>query len=192
MNYCSHCGAPVRLKIPAGDSLPRHVCERCGAIHYLNPKMVIGAIPEWKDKVLLCRRAIEPRAGLWTLPAGFMENGESTAEGAARETLEEAGARVEPLAGIGIYLSRSLNPGAGVDTTYLRFAFACRLLSIDASRPLDEGIVRTVWLTPDEARARHAMHRSPLVMRTLDDFLAGRRFPLELLYAHPGCLVAHA
>ena len=95
MNYCSHCGAPVSLKVPAGDTLPRHVCERCGAIHYANPKMVVGAIPEWEDKILLCRRAIEPRAGLWTLPAGFMENAETTAEAAARETLEEACARVE-------------------------------------------------------------------------------------------------
>jgi ADP-ribose pyrophosphatase YjhB (NUDIX family) len=95
MNYCSHCGAPVGLRIPAGDTLPRHVCERCGTIHYLNPKLVIGAIPEWEDKILLCRRAIEPRSGLWTLPAGFMENAETTAEAAARETLEEACARVE-------------------------------------------------------------------------------------------------
>ena len=95
MNYCSHCGAPVALKVPAGDTLPRHVCARCGAIHYSNPKLVIGAIPEWEDKILLCRRAIEPRAGLWTLPAGFMENAETTAEAAARETLEEACARVE-------------------------------------------------------------------------------------------------
>ncbi len=95
MNYCSHCGASVSLKIPAGDNLPRHVCERCGAIHYLNPKLVIGAIPEWEDRILLCRRAIEPRAGLWTLPAGFMENAETTAQAAARETLEEACARIE-------------------------------------------------------------------------------------------------
>lgn len=95
MNYCSHCGAPVSLKIPAGDSLPRFVCDRCGTIHYQNPKMVIGAIPEWEDRILLCRRAIEPRAGLWTLPAGFMENEETTAQAAARETLEEACARIE-------------------------------------------------------------------------------------------------
>jgi len=95
MNYCSHCGAPVSLKVPAGDTLQRHVCERCGAIHYQNPKLVIGAIPEWEDRILLCRRAIEPRAGLWTLPAGFMENAETTAEAAARETLEEACARIE-------------------------------------------------------------------------------------------------
>ena len=74
------------------------MCPSCGAIHYENPKIVVGCIPVWEDRVLLCRRAIEPRYGYWTLPAGFMENGESTAEGAARETLEEAGARVRDLA----------------------------------------------------------------------------------------------
>jgi ADP-ribose pyrophosphatase YjhB (NUDIX family) len=95
MNFCSHCGSPVRLRIPPGDSLPRHVCERCGTIHYQNPKLVVGALPEWQDRVLLCRRAIEPRYGKWTLPAGFMENDETTAQAAARETLEEAGARIE-------------------------------------------------------------------------------------------------
>ncbi len=95
MNFCSHCGAPVVVRIPPGDTLPRHVCDRCGAIHYQNPKLVIGAIPEWEDKILMCRRAIEPRYGLWTLPAGFMENAETTAEAATRETLEEARARIE-------------------------------------------------------------------------------------------------
>lgn len=94
MSYCSHCGAPVSLTIPAGDTLPRHVCTGCGMIHYQNPKMVIGCIAEWEGRVLLCRRAIEPRHGLWTLPAGFMENNETTAEAAARETLEEACAEV--------------------------------------------------------------------------------------------------
>lgn len=95
MKYCSQCGAPVEMRIPAGEHLPRHVCPACGAIHYQNPKVVVGTIPEWEGKVLLCRRAIEPRYGLWTLPAGFLENGETTIEGAARETLEEASARVE-------------------------------------------------------------------------------------------------
>ncbi len=94
MNFCGHCGSPVRLRTPPGDSLPRHVCESCGAIHYENPKLVIGTLPEWEDKILLCRRAIEPRHGLWTLPAGFMENEETTAQAAQRETLEEACARV--------------------------------------------------------------------------------------------------
>lgn len=94
MNFCSHCGGTVGLRIPAGDSLPRHVCDTCGTVHYINPKLVVGAIAEWQDRILLCRRAIEPRMGFWTLPAGFMENGESTAEGAVRETLEEACARI--------------------------------------------------------------------------------------------------
>ena len=95
MNFCSQCGAPVALRIPVGDSVPRHVCNACHTIHYQNPKIVVGCIPVWEDKILLCRRAIEPRYGLWTLPAGFMENGETTAQGAMRETLEEANARVK-------------------------------------------------------------------------------------------------
>ena len=95
MKFCSNCGNAVVLKVPAGDTLPRHVCEACDTIHYQNPKMIVGCIAEWEDRILLCRRAIEPRHGLWTVPAGFMENGETTAQGAARETLEEANARVE-------------------------------------------------------------------------------------------------
>jgi len=95
MKFCSNCGSAVALKVPAGDTLPRHVCEACGSIHYQNPKMIVGCIAEWENRILLCRRAIEPRSGLWTVPAGFMENGETTAQGAVRETLEEANARVE-------------------------------------------------------------------------------------------------
>jgi ADP-ribose pyrophosphatase YjhB (NUDIX family) len=95
MKFCSNCGAPVQLKVPAGDSLPRHVCDACNTIHYQNPRLIVGCIPEWEDRILLCRRAIEPRHGLWTVPAGFMENGETTSQGAARETLEEANARVD-------------------------------------------------------------------------------------------------
>jgi ADP-ribose pyrophosphatase YjhB (NUDIX family) len=95
MKFCSNCGAPVTVKVPTGDNLPRHVCDACSTIHYSNPKMVIGCIPEWEGRVLLCKRAIEPRSGLWTLPAGFMENGETTAQAALRETFEEANARVE-------------------------------------------------------------------------------------------------
>jgi len=95
MNFCSNCGAKVVLRVPPGDSLPRHVCDQCATIHYRNPLMVVGTIPELEDRVLLCRRAIEPRRGFWTLPAGFMELGETTAQAALRETLEEARARVE-------------------------------------------------------------------------------------------------
>jgi ADP-ribose pyrophosphatase YjhB (NUDIX family) len=103
MNFCSECGHAVALSIPEGDNRPRHVCTQCGTIHYQNPKMVIGSIPVWDPalaqdgtlQVLLCRRAIEPRYGYWTLPAGFMENGETTSEAAVRETEEEAGANIE-------------------------------------------------------------------------------------------------
>lgn len=95
MKYCSNCSATVELLIPEGDSLPRYVCTTCNIIHYQNPKLVVGCIPEWEDKILLCRRAIEPRRGWWTLPAGFMENNETLEQAAARETLEEANARVE-------------------------------------------------------------------------------------------------
>jgi ADP-ribose pyrophosphatase YjhB (NUDIX family) len=123
MNYCSQCGAPVSQRIPDGDNRHRYVCETCGAIHYQNPRMVVGCLPEWGDKILLCRRAIEPRLGLWTVPAGFMENGESTAEGAARETLEEAGARVEI---IDLYSLISL---PDIDQVYL--LFRARLLDLN-------------------------------------------------------------
>jgi ADP-ribose pyrophosphatase YjhB (NUDIX family) len=94
MKFCSNCGSPVARRVPPGDSLPRWVCDQCGSIHYQNPLMVIGTIPEHAGRILLCRRAIEPRYGYWTLPAGFMENDETTAQAAVRETLEEAGARI--------------------------------------------------------------------------------------------------
>lgn len=97
MKFCSQCGSPVSQKIPQGDNLPRYVCDRCETIHYQNPRIIAGCIAEWQDRILLCQRAIEPRVGLWTLPAGFMENGETTAEGAARESLEEANAVIRDM-----------------------------------------------------------------------------------------------
>ncbi|TFW13229.1 NUDIX hydrolase [Massilia arenosa] len=99
MKFCSECAHPVALVIPEGDNRPRYVCAQCSAIHYQNPKLVIGSIPVWERdgelKILLCKRAIEPRFGYWTLPAGFMENEETTAQAAVRETEEEAGANIE-------------------------------------------------------------------------------------------------
>jgi ADP-ribose pyrophosphatase YjhB (NUDIX family) len=95
MKFCNACGATVELRIPADDSRARHVCTECDVVHYENPKLVIAAIPVWQEQILLCRRAIEPRYGMWTLPGGFMENGESTGDAAIRETLEEAGARIQ-------------------------------------------------------------------------------------------------
>lgn len=95
MKFCSECASPLILRIPADDSRERYVCEQCGTVHYENPRNVVGSIPVYGDKVLLCRRAIEPRYGYWTLPAGFLEIGETCSAGAVRETLEEAGATVD-------------------------------------------------------------------------------------------------
>lgn len=96
MNYCSNCGAPVEVRIPEGEHLPRHVCPSCGTVHYQNPKLVVGCVPEDEyGRILICKRAIPPRIGFWTIPAGFMENGETLQEAAAREAQEEALADVE-------------------------------------------------------------------------------------------------
>jgi ADP-ribose pyrophosphatase YjhB (NUDIX family) len=95
MKFCSACGQPVIVKIPEGDHLPRFVCPACGTIHYQNPRIIAGCVIETEGKILLCKRAIEPRLGYWTIPAGFMENGESVQNAAAREAIEEALASVE-------------------------------------------------------------------------------------------------
>ena len=95
IQFCTQCGSPVSFSIPAGDNRPRHICTHCTHIHYENPRLVVGCLAIWEGKILLCRRAIEPRLGYWTLPAGFMENGETTAQAAIRETQEEAGASIE-------------------------------------------------------------------------------------------------
>ena len=90
MKFCSSCGSSVIQKIPQGDNRLRYVCESCDEIHYQNPRVIAGILPIYEDKILLCRRSIEPRVGYWTLPAGFLENGESTLEGAMRECVEES------------------------------------------------------------------------------------------------------
>jgi ADP-ribose pyrophosphatase YjhB (NUDIX family) len=95
VKFCSQCGQPVALTVPEGDHLSRYVCGSCGTIHYQNPKIVAGCVPEYGGRILLCRRAIEPRRGYWTIPAGFMENGETTQGAARREAVEEAMAEVE-------------------------------------------------------------------------------------------------
>jgi ADP-ribose pyrophosphatase YjhB (NUDIX family) len=125
MNYCSHCGEKVTLAIPPEDDRSRYICTSCGTIHYQNPKVIAGCIPEWNGQILLCKRAIEPRYGYWTLPAGFMELGETTPEAAIRETLEEANARVEIQA---LYAVINL---PHVDQVYMMFL--SRLLDLDFS-----------------------------------------------------------
>ncbi|MBU3953510.1 MAG: NUDIX hydrolase [Proteobacteria bacterium] len=95
INFCSSCGAPMEEKIPVDDDHIRAVCTKCPHVQYENPKMVVGCIPIFEDKILLCKRNIEPRKGKWTLPAGYLENKESVQDGAVRETLEETGAHVQ-------------------------------------------------------------------------------------------------
>lgn len=103
MNFCSQCGQPTRYRVPDGDNRERHVCDHCDTIHYQNPRIIAGCIPTSGDRVLLCKRAIEPRRGYWTLPAGFLENGETILQGALRECLEEAGAQLNSPSLCGIY-----------------------------------------------------------------------------------------
>jgi len=97
MKFCSNCGNAVTSKVPAGDNRERFVCDHCDIVHYINPRIVAGCLPVLEDRILLCRRAIAPRSGTWTLPAGFLENGETIIAGATRETLEEANAQVANL-----------------------------------------------------------------------------------------------
>lgn len=175
MKFCSQCGAPVHLRIPEGDNRPRYTCDGCGFVHYENPRMVVGCLPEWDDRLLLCRRAIEPKLGLWTLPAGFMENGETTAEGAARETLEEAGARVEV---IDLYSMISL---PDINQVYL--LFRARLLDQDFA-PGDESLEVALFREEDIPWPELAFRT---VAHTLQDYYRDRRqgrFPLRTGHIH--------
>jgi len=163
MNYCSECGAPVIRRTPPGDTHERYVCETCQAIHYQNPKMVVGCIPEWEDRILLCRRAIEPRHGLWTLPAGFMELSETTADAAAREAREEANAATE----IGeLYTLYSL---PHINQVYL--IYRSRLLNLDFS-PGVESLETRLFRETEIPWDRIAF---PVVTFTLQHFFADRR-----------------
>lgn len=167
MNYCSNCGAPATRRVPPGDSLPRDVCDACGSIHYVNPKLVLGTIPVWEEggraRLLLCRRAIEPRYGYWTLPAGFMENGETAGEAAARETREEAGANIELLAAYSMISVPTVNQ---VHVFYrarlldLEFKPGVESLEValfeEAKLPWKQIAFRTVGLTLKHWTADHA------------------------------------
>lgn len=96
VKFCNVCGSEVEYRIPDGDHLPRHLCPACGHVQYFNPRVIVGCVPEWEDgRILMCRRNIQPRFGLWTFPAGFMELGETSSQGAARETMEESQGEVE-------------------------------------------------------------------------------------------------
>ena len=103
INYCSHCAAPISFGPVPDDERPRYHCSQCKTIHYQNPNVIVGCLPYWNNEVLLCKRAIEPRAGKWTLPAGFLEMGEKVEAGAKRETKEEANAKVEIIQLFSVY-----------------------------------------------------------------------------------------
>jgi ADP-ribose pyrophosphatase YjhB (NUDIX family) len=177
MKFCSNCASPLARRVPPGDSLPRWVCDQCGMIHYQNPLMVIGTIPEHEGRILLCRRAIEPRYGYWTLPAGFMENDETTAQAAVRETLEEAGARValaEPFSLLSVpyvnqvhlfYRARLLDLDFKPGEESLEVA-----LCDEAAIPWNEIAFRTVATTlkhwfADRGRGAFAFHAGDILAR---------------------------
>ena len=163
MRFCPNCAAPLARRVPPGDSLPRDVCDQCGSVHYQNPLLVVGTIPEHEGRVLLCRRAIEPRYGYWTLPAGFMENNESASEGAAREAMEEANARVEI---VDLYTVYSI---PHISQVYMMFR--ARLLDPNVSPGVESLEVR---LATEEELPWDQLAFA-MVRRSLEHFLEDRR-----------------
>ena len=156
------------------------------------PSVTVAAIVERHGKFLLVEEHT-PEGLRLNNPAGHLDPGESLAQGCARETLEETTHLFLPTALVGVYLSRFQRPArdkaAADDITYLRFAFAGTLGDAQPHLQLDKGIVRTLWLTPDEVRASAARHRSPLVLRCMEDYLAGQRFPLDLVHTDPSVML---
>lgn len=151
------------------------------------PSTTVAAVVERDGRFLMVRE--HTREGIrLNQPAGHLDPGESLAQAVAREALEETAWTVEPAALVGVYMSRFRHPESSTDVTYLRFAFDCRASRHDPERELDDGIVEAVWMSADEIRAARPVHRSLLVQRTLDDYLAGHRIALDRLYTHPGCL----
>jgi len=146
------------------------------------PSVTVAAVIEQDGRFLLVEEHT-PEGLRLNNPAGHLEPGESPAEGCAREVLEETAHPFSPTALVGVYLSRFVRrrEEGVVDVTYLRFAFCGTAGPLQPGRALDEGIVRTLWLTPDEVRASHARHRSPLVLQCMEDYLRGQRYPLELV-----------
>ncbi len=149
------------------------------------PSVTVAAIIEQDGRFLLVEEHT-PEGLRLNNPAGHLDPGESPEEGCAREALEETAHAFTPTALVGVYLSRFQRPATGEDITYLRFAFCGTLGAHDPARPLDQGIVRTVWMTPQEVRESTARHRSPLVLRCMEDYLAGQRHPLALVHTDPG------
>ena len=153
-----------------------------------NPRVAVAAVIERDGRFLLIEEVTALGLKL-NNPAGHLDPGETPAQGCAREVLEEAAWDFTPTAFLGLYLARSRKNTTGEDQTYLRMAFCGDLGTHHAQRKLDEGIVRTLWMTPDEVRASRDRHRSPLVLKCIEDYLAGVRYPLEAVHADPSVLV---
>ena len=149
-----------------------------------HPRVTVAAVIERDGRFLLVEE--ETAEGLrLNNPAGHLDPGESPAEGCAREVLEETAHHFRPTALVGVYLARTQRRD-GEDLTYIRFTFCGELGELESGRPLDTGIVRTLWMTKQEIRASTQRHRSPMLLRCLDDYLAGQRHPLSLVYTDPG------
>lgn len=171
MRFCSDCGNPVEKKIPEGDNRIRHVCINCGTIHYQNPKIVAGTLPIFQGKILMCKRAIEPRLGFWTLPAGFMENQETTSEAALRETWEEAEAKVSL---DGLYTVMNIPQ---IDQVHIFF----RATLINEEFGAGEETLETRLFTPNEIPWDQISF--PTVRQTLEQYLAdleNNHFPVHV------------
>ena len=151
------------------------------------PDTTVAAVIEREGLFLMIEESTREGVRL-NQPAGHLDPGESLVQAVVREALEETAHQVEAIAGIGVYLSRYRYPPDRLDVTYLRFAFACRVLGQVEGLSLDAGIQRALWMPPEAIRARIAEHRSPLVMRVIDDYLAGQRLPLSVFFTHPECL----
>lgn len=153
------------------------------------PSVTVAAIIEREGRYLLVEEHT-PEGLRLNNPAGHLDPGESPEQAVAREALEETAHSFTPTGLVGVYLSRFQRPATGEDITYLRFAFCGELGAFDPGRTLDDGIVRTLWMTPDELRASTDRHRSPLVLRCIEDHLAGQWYPLALVRTDPSVLAA--
>ena len=177
MKFCHNCAAPIVLRISTGDDKVRHCCEACDSIFYQNPKNVVGTVPFYEDKILLCKRAIQPRYGKWTLPAGFMENGESSLSGAIRETTEEAGATVK-VDDSSLYTLFNLPT---INQVYMFFRAELANLNFAAgAESLEVALFTEAEIPWDEIAF-------PVVRSTLEHFftdLKNNRFPVRMFDVH--------
>jgi ADP-ribose pyrophosphatase YjhB (NUDIX family) len=177
MKFCHHCGGSVLQRIPEGDEKLRYCCDTCDVIFYQNPKNIVGTVPTYQNQVLLCKRAIEPRRGKWTLPAGFMENGETALAGAIRETSEEAGARVK-IQQSNLYTLFNL---PYINQVYL--FFRAELEDLDFSPGIES--LETGLLKKEDIPWKEIAF--PVVRSTLEHYfedLAANKFPVRMFDVH--------